>query len=88
MRKFTPKGQEKVLKLLKQNRTVLSRELGFAELPSILSGRGQISTLEKELVNKGDRIKGIVAEELGKIQTTSQYKYIWNGYFSREYVQI
>lgn len=73
MRKFTPKGQEEVLKLLKQNRTVLSRELGFAELPSILSGRGQITTLEKELVNKGDRIKGIVAEELGKIQTTSQY---------------
>jgi len=67
MRKFTPKGQGEVLQLLIANKTVLSRELGFAELPTIIAGQGKTVALEKELFNNEESVRSIVTEELKKL---------------------
>ena len=71
MRKFTPKGQDEALQILRENKAVLSREFGFAELPSIIAGKGKTFEIESQLLRKQESIRSIVTDELDKI--TTQY---------------
>lgn len=71
MRKFTPKGQDEALQILRENKAVLSREFGFAELPSIIAGKGKTFEIESQLLRKQESIRSIVTDELDKV--TTQY---------------
>ena len=67
MRKFTPKGQVEALQILQENRAMLSRELGFAELPQIIAGHGKTVKLEQQLINTQETIRSIITKELEKL---------------------
>lgn len=69
IRKFTPKGQDLAIDFLKNNRQVLSRELGFADIPSLISSSQKYSQLSRELLSETDNINSIISAELWQVQT-------------------
>ena len=74
IRKFTPKGQDLAIDFLKENRKLLSRELGFADIPSLISGNQKYSQLGRELLNETDSVKSIVSTELSQVQVRKMKK--------------
>jgi len=49
MRKFTPKGQEMALGIMRRDKKLLDKPYAFLEIPKRLSGNGELGTLEREM---------------------------------------
>lgn len=68
LRKFTPKGQTMAISFLKENRERLALELGFADIPNLISGNHRYSQLSNEILNSDDSLASIVTSNLKSVQ--------------------
>ena len=76
MHQFSPKGQEMVLQFLKENKTTLKKDFGFAEFPRIISDKKMTDNFEKELLDKNNSIRSIITGILKKTFQTNILKKI------------
>ena len=79
MHQFTPKGQDMLLKILKENKSTLKKDFGFVKIPKIISDKGMTDKFEKELLDKNSSIRDVVNNLLDKISRIAYGRRIFFG---------